>query len=89
MDELYARDGTCETGIDHVDPLFGHFTALPPANNYQALCTTTDPGAPCEPLPPKDRELRFTVDAAGKTFTFEVADAAGDSGAIEGELVED
>ncbi len=24
-----------------------HFTALPPANDYQSLCTTSEPGAPC------------------------------------------
>ncbi|MEO2191004.1 MAG: hypothetical protein ABGY24_01020, partial [bacterium] len=34
VDELFARDGTCETAVAHIDPLFGHFTALPPANDY-------------------------------------------------------
>ena len=57
LDELYARDGTCATGASHIDPTFGHFTALPPANDYQALCTTTDPGAPCDPVPPASRQL--------------------------------
>ena len=40
VDELYAQDSTCETGPSHIDPIFGHFTALPPANNFQALCKT-------------------------------------------------
>lgn len=67
IDELCARDGTCATGSDHLDPTFGHFTALPPPNDYQGLCLTTAPDGPCEPgrIPPMKRELRFTVDAAG------------------------
>ena len=65
VDELYARDGTCETEPDHIDSIFGHFTVLPPANDYQALCTTTDPGAPCTGLAD---ELRFTIDAAGNAL---------------------
>jgi hypothetical protein len=67
IDELYARDGTCETGSDHIDATFGHFTALPPANDYQALCITdAAAGGPCRPVP--DRELRLTVDAAGNAL---------------------
>jgi Tol biopolymer transport system component len=65
VDELYARDGTCANTTAHIDPLFGQFTALPPANDYQALCTTTDPGAPCTGLAD---ELRFTIDAAGNAL---------------------
>ncbi len=65
IDELYARDGTCETGPEHVDPTFGHFTALPPPNDYQALCTTATPGSPCTGL---QGEARFTVDAAGNAL---------------------
>jgi cysteine-rich repeat protein len=65
IDELYARDGTCETGPAHVDPTFGHFTALPPPNDYQALCTTATPGTPCTGLA---AEARFTVDVAGNAL---------------------
>jgi hypothetical protein len=65
IDELYARDGTCENSAIHIDPTFGHFTALPPANDYRALCTTSSAGSPCNPLPPAERELRFTIDMAG------------------------
>jgi Tol biopolymer transport system component len=65
IDELYARDGTCETGSAHIDPTFGHFTALPPPNDYQALCTTATPGSPCTGL---QTEARFTVDAAGNAL---------------------
>jgi cysteine-rich repeat protein len=67
IDELYARDGTCETGAAHVDPTFGHFTALPRPNDYRRLCTTGAPG-PCEPRPPGEREARFSVDAAGNAL---------------------
>src|SRR5262245_54097351 len=63
VDELYARDGTCATGPDHVDPIFGRFTALPPANDYQALCET--PNTPCTG---RQDEVRFTVDAAGNAL---------------------
>ena len=70
IDELYARDGTCATEPAHVDPSFGHFTALPPPNDYQGLCLTTAPEGPCEPgrIPPEKRELRFSVDAAGNAL---------------------
>jgi hypothetical protein len=60
VDELYARDGTCETTAAHIDPIFGHFTALPPANDYQALCTTAQ--TECTGLA---TEVRLTVDAQG------------------------
>ena len=62
-DELYARDGTCLTGPEHVDPIFGHFTALPPANDFEAICTPAT--NECDGLP---RDLRFTVDAAGNAL---------------------
>jgi cysteine-rich repeat protein len=65
VDELYARDGTCETAAEHIDATFGHFTALPPPNDYQALCTTETPGSPCRGLA---SEARFTVDAAGNAL---------------------
>ncbi|TMA47884.1 MAG: hypothetical protein E6J83_04050 [Deltaproteobacteria bacterium] len=57
VDDLFATDGTCGT-TPH--PTFPHFTALPFANDYQALCTTPSP--PCSGLTP---DFRFTVDTAG------------------------
>ncbi|TMB57605.1 MAG: hypothetical protein E6J60_04715 [Deltaproteobacteria bacterium] len=56
-DDLFATDGTCGP-TPH--PTFPHFTALPFANDYQALCTTPSP--PCSGLTP---DFRFTVDTAG------------------------
>ena len=43
IDEIYAHDGTCDTDPINVRPVFGHFTALPPANDYRAVCTAPDP----------------------------------------------
>jgi hypothetical protein len=63
VDELYARDGTCATGPSHIDPIFGHFTALPPANDFEAICTPAT--NECDGLP---RDLRFTVDAQGNAL---------------------
>jgi len=57
VDALFTLDGTCGTVTDTT---FGHFTALPPANNYQALCTS-----PVPPCTGSARELRFALDAAG------------------------
>ncbi|MGH7786007.1 MAG: TolB family protein, partial [Candidatus Binatia bacterium] len=57
VDALYAENGTCN---GQPDPTFTHFTALPPPNDYQGLCTT--PSTPCNGLVD---ELRFTVDARG------------------------
>ncbi len=37
-DELYKLDGSCNTLPLDADPLFGHFTALPPANKYSQVC---------------------------------------------------
>ena len=39
VDTLYAEDGTCEISpaLARLDPVFAHFTALPPANDFQAL----------------------------------------------------
>jgi cysteine-rich repeat protein len=58
VDRLFAEDGTCNS---MPDATFAHFTALPPSNDYQAICTSPIP--PCQPRP--DRSLRFTIDAAG------------------------
>lgn len=57
IDDLYAADGTCRS---NPDPVFSHFTALPPPNDYQADCFSETP--PCTALAP---ETRATVDAAG------------------------
>jgi len=65
IDELYARDGSCNTDPGEIDPTFGHFTALPPANDYQAMCTTVTQGSPCTG---GQGELRFTVDHAGNVL---------------------
>src|SRR5262245_16821186 len=56
VDELYLEDGACD-GVLHPD--FGYFTALPPANDFGALCTTPSP--PCVG-DPKDLEVRLAVD---------------------------
>lgn len=57
VDALYAIDGSCGTTLDS---MFGHFTALPPPNNYQDLCVS-----PAPPCTGRASELRFTTDAAG------------------------
>jgi cysteine-rich repeat protein len=62
VDAIYPRDGTCRTNAG-VDPTFGHFTALPPANNYAALCSTPNP--PCTATA---SELRLTTDAEGNAL---------------------
>ncbi len=57
IDDLFALDGTCgDTPHDQ----FPHFTALPPPNDFQALCA--DPSPPCTG---RQKELRFTTDSAG------------------------
>ncbi len=57
VDDLYAQNGSCN-GQPH--PMFIGFTALPPSNDYQALCT--DPVPPCTG---SVDEVRFTVDGRG------------------------
>ena len=57
VDELFARDGTCEP---NPDPTFTHFTALPPPSDYQATCFTESP--PCTATAD---EARLTLDRAG------------------------
>src|SRR6185295_18443600 len=58
VDALFAADGTCGTAANE---RFGGFTALPPPNDYRALCT--DP--PAQPCTGVVDDVRFTVDAAG------------------------
>lgn len=58
VDELLADDGACGTTAPH--SLFGHFTALPPPNDFGALCTTPSP-----PCTGQLGEAHLTVDRAG------------------------
>lgn len=60
VDELYELDGTCRTDARLIDGTFGSFTALPPRNDYQAVCVRPDP--PCTGAA---TEVRVTTDAAG------------------------
>ncbi|MDX2169916.1 MAG: hypothetical protein SF182_22795 [Deltaproteobacteria bacterium] len=57
VDALYATDGECHGALHDTFP---SFTALPPSNDFQALCV--DPQRTCSGL---SSEVRFTVDAAG------------------------
>lgn len=57
IDTLFASDGTCGTTPDKT---FSHFTALPPPNNYQALCYS-----PVPPCTNAASEVRLTTDADG------------------------
>ncbi len=57
IDSLFAANGSCD---DSPHELFGSFTALPPENNFQALCF--DPVPPCAP---GASQLRMTTDAEG------------------------
>lgn len=57
VDELFALDGTCGTS-PHAE--FSHFTALPPANDFQAACFSPSP--PCLGTAP---EMRLTTDRDG------------------------
>src|SRR5205823_6630864 len=45
IDELYDVDGTCRVDPALIDRTFAHFTALPPANDYKAICSPA--GAVC------------------------------------------
>ena len=60
VDSLYAVTGSCETAPAEE---FGHFTALPPPNDFQSLCR--DPSPPCRGT---SNELRFTIDADGNAL---------------------
>lgn len=57
VDELFELDGTCRTQPENRNPTFGHFTALPPPNNFEAM--VTNPGL---------TEVRFTTDQAGNVL---------------------
>lgn len=60
VDELFVDDGACGMVVEGT---FSHFTALPPANHYQAICV--DPAPPCTG---SVDDLRFAVDAAGNVL---------------------
>ncbi len=57
IDDLFTDDGGCGRTPDATFP---RFTALPHANDYQAICT-----APSPPCTGRTQEIRFAVDAAG------------------------
>jgi hypothetical protein len=61
VDSLLADDGTCGPTPHEI---FGHFTALPPANSYAQLCR----GEPQSVCRGGQEEVRFTVDAAGNVL---------------------
>src|SRR5262245_56674022 len=58
VDALFADNHTCDATPGAT---FSHFTALPPPNNYAALCTDPSP----DPCTGTADQARFTVDAAG------------------------
>src|SRR5439155_11346718 len=57
VDNFFVDDGAGGTAPNGT---FGHFTALPPPNDYQAACF--DPSPPCLATA---SEVRFALDAAG------------------------
>ena len=57
VDRFFATDGTCGTAANAE---FSHFTALPPPNDYLALCS--DPTPPCTG---SADEIRMTTDVDG------------------------
>jgi len=61
IDELFEMDGTCRTEPARIDSTFPSFTALPPPNSFQAMCTPAL-GSPCTGTA---SEVHFTVDDAG------------------------
>jgi Tol biopolymer transport system component len=61
IDTLYGLDGTCQT--ERASRLFPDFVALPPPNDFQALCT--EPVATCTG---DADELRSSTDSEGNLF---------------------
>ena len=57
VDDLYARDGTCNP---NPDPTFTRFTALPPPTDFQTTCFSEKP--PCTTTA---SEARVTLDSGG------------------------
>ncbi len=62
IDDLYKLDGTCNTDDDDIDGLFGHFTVLPPPNDYAEVCSTGDD---CQGSQP---DILFTTDREGNVL---------------------
>jgi WD40-like Beta Propeller Repeat len=62
IDELYAHDGTCETGAVHRHPDFPGLTALPLRNDFQGICDSADPSIPCNN---NNANVQLTTDADG------------------------
>ena len=60
-DDIFSDLGNACDPVPH--EIFPHFTALPPANDFQALCT--DPNPPCTGT---SSDLRFTVDTDGNAL---------------------
>ncbi|MFN8543660.1 MAG: hypothetical protein U0807_05575 [Candidatus Binatia bacterium] len=63
IDTLASDAGGCS---GPADPTFPSFTALPPSNDYEAICRP-DP-ATTSPCDGTQDEIRFTVDAAGNVL---------------------
>lgn len=61
IDDYFVDDGNCNA-TTALNKTFGHFTALPPPNNYQVLCSVDTP--PCN-IAASPNELRFALDTAG------------------------
>jgi Tol biopolymer transport system component len=61
IDALLSTDGPCGQ-TRH--PVFSHFIALPPPNDYRALCVSP-PGLPPSPCLGTADEILFTVDGQG------------------------
>ena len=61
LDDLYEIDGSCRKLVDFTFP---HFTALPPPNRYDRVCTTPSvfDGGPCVG---DAAEVHLTVDTKG------------------------
>jgi cysteine-rich repeat protein len=69
IDQIFELDGSCDEGAGDVDPTFGHFTALPPPNDFAALCDPQPgPADPAEPCQSGAAELLATTDAAGNVL---------------------
>ncbi len=65
VDQLYSRDGTCETGSVNRHPDFPGLTSMPAANDFQDICTATHPSVTCNA---SGADVLFTTDAAGNVL---------------------
>jgi hypothetical protein len=64
IDTLYAGETSCDVGTMQIDATFPSFTALPPPNDFRALCDDSGPySPPCAPDAPAS--VRFAVDQRG------------------------